>query len=233
MAEYYVVELGPACAEEPYVSFRRPGYGNDVCWPLPWAGLWSEAAMVEAAAALNDGLTIVAVPSDAVHSLATQPAPGRIEGDVGPVVRNSASNRRALVLAARRAIARMEAVEIPPADGAARGHEHIRKALGALLPLLGREENIGNDHLWRIRAELLAALHSDDRRRDQPAVQAVHAIADGARTVGSEQRTPQRPVHPRPEPGQAQAAILRPLPPHVPPPPPSPDTEVSARVLGP
>ncbi len=230
MAEYYVAELGPARAEEPYVSFRRPGYGDEVCWSLPWAGIWSEAEVMRAAA-LNDGITTVAVPRDDVHALATEPAPGRIDGDVGPEVRNSASNRRALVLAARRDIARNGAVEIPPADVAAQGNEDTRKALGALLPLLGREENIGNDRLWRLRVELLVALHSDDRRRDQPAVKAVNAIAEGAKTASSERRTPQRPVHPRPEPGQAQVAILRPLPPHVPPPPPPPDTEVSTRVM--
>ncbi len=233
MAEYYIAELGLSRAEEPYVSFRRPGYGDDVCWSLPWAGLWSEAAVMQAAAELNDGITIVAVPRDAVHALATEPAPGRIDGDVGPVVRNSASNRRALVLAARRDIARIEAFEIPPADVAARGNEDTRKALGALLPLLGREENIGNDRLWRLRADLLAALHSDDGRRDQPAIQAVHAIAEGAKAASSERRTPQRQVRPAPEPGQAQAAILRPLPPHVPPQPPSPDMEVSAKALRP
>lgn len=208
-------------------------HGDGVCWPLPWAGIWSEAAVVQAAAELNDGVEAIAVPRDAVHALATRPAPGRIDGDFGPVVRNSAANRRALVIAARHDIARIEAVEIPPAGDAADGDEDLRKALGALLPLLGREENVGNDRLWRLRTDLLTALHLDDRRRGERAALAANAITRKAEAVSSERRTPQRPIHPRPEPGQAQIAVLRPLPSQAPPRPPSPDMEVSAKALRP
>lgn len=229
MADYYVAALGLTRAEDLYVSFRRFVRSDGVCWPLPWAGTWSEAAVVQDAAELNDGMEAAAVPKDAVHALATVPTPGRIDGDVGPVVRNSAANRRALIVAARREVARIEAVEIPPADDAARGDESIRKALGMLLPLLGRAENVEDDRLWRLRADLLASLHSDDRRRGQRAAQAVNGIAERAGAASSERRTPQRPVHPRPEPGQAQVAVLRPPPSPALPQSPPPDTEVSAR----
>ncbi len=135
MTDYYVAALGLTRAEDLYISFRRLVRSDGVCWPLPWAGTWFEAAVVQAAAELNDGVESVAVPKDVVHGIATAPTAGRIDGDVGPVVRNSASNRRALVVAARRDIARMEAVGIPPAGDAARGDDDIYKALGTLLPL--------------------------------------------------------------------------------------------------
>lgn len=104
MAGYYIAALGLTRAEDLYVSFRRLMRSEGVCWPLPWAGTWSEAAVMQDAAELNDGAEVVAVSRDAVHALATAPTPGRINGDVGPVVRNSAANSRALVLAARRDI---------------------------------------------------------------------------------------------------------------------------------
>src|SRR3954453_21564563 len=120
MTEYYIAELGPTRARDLYISFRCAGYGGDVCWPLAWAGTWLEMDVVQAAAELNDGIETVAVPKEAVHALATEPAPGRINGEPGPVVRNSASNRRALVVAARRKIAHSDNFEIPSVMDAAR-----------------------------------------------------------------------------------------------------------------
>ncbi len=236
MTDYYVAALGVTRAEDLYICFRRPVASDGVCWPLPWAGAWSEAEVVKAAAALNDGVETIAVPKDAVHALATPPPPGRIDGDVGPVVRNSASNRRALIVAARRDIARMEAFEIPHADDAVRGDEGVVKALGALLPLLGREESVENDRLWRLRTDLLALLHSDDRRRIQRAVQAVNEAAGRAETAPVTKSVPrpvQRPVHPEQNPGQAEVAILRSPPPATPPSPPSPDMAVGGKVMPP
>ncbi len=239
--DYYVAALAATRAEDLYICFRRPVLGDGVCWPLPWAGAWSEAEVVRAAAELNDGVETVAVPKDAVHALATAPPVGKIDGDVGPVVRNSASNRRALVVAARRDIVRMEAFEIPPAYDAARGDESVVKALGALLPLLGREDSVADDRLWRLRADLLALLHSDDKRRIQRVVQSVHEVvgradagwpASGRTEPASPAgKAPQRPVRPHQDAGQAEIAILRALPPAAPPPPPSPDREVGGKAL--
>ncbi len=228
MTDYYVAALGATRAEDLYICFRRPVASDGVCWPLPWAGAWSEAEVVRAAAELNDGVETVAVPKDAVHALATAPPIGKIDGDVGPVVRNSASNRRALIVAARRDIARMEAFEIPPADDALQGDESVVKALGALLPLLGREDSVANDRLWRLRADLLALLRSDDRRRIQRAVQAVNEAAGRAEATAPAGKAPQRPVRPRQDAGQAEVAILRAPSPSVPPSPPSPDMEVGS-----
>jgi hypothetical protein len=230
MTDYFVAALGATRPEDLYICFRRPVRSDGVCWPLPWAGAWSEAEVVRAAAELNDGVEMVAVPRDIVHALATPPPPGKIDGDVGPVVRNSASNRRALIVAARRDIARMEAFEIPPADDALRGDESVIKALAALLPLLGREDSIEDDRVWQLRADLLALLHSDDRRRIQRTVKAVHDIAGKAEMAAPATKPPQRPMRPTQAPGQAEVTILRSPPPSVPPPPPSPDTEVGGAI---
>lgn len=224
MAEYYVAALGPAHAQGLFIGFRRPAPNEDVCWPLPWAGLWPEADVVEAAAQLNDGIEAVAVPREAVHALATAPPPGKIDGDAGPVVRNTAANRRALVFAARQAVARLEAFEIPRVGDPARGDAETLKALAALLPLLGRAENLEDDRLWRLRADLLASLRGD-LRRGQEAIQAVREAVEGAGADAS--ATPRRrPAHPPPEPGRAEVAILRLVPQAAPPRPPPPDQEV-------
>ncbi len=224
MTEYYVAALGPAHGQGLFISFRRLVPEGGLCWPLPWAGTWPEAAVVEDAAALNDGVEAVAVPREAVHALATAPPPGKIDGDAGPVVRNTAANRQALVLAARQAVARLAAFEIPRAcDPATRGGANIFKALETLLPLLGRAENLGNDRLWRLRAELLAAWRSDDRRRGQEAVQAVR---DAVGAAGEAPPPHRRPARPPQEAGRAEVAILRRVPPAVPPQPPPPDQEV-------
>ena len=229
MTEYYVAALGPAHAGGLFIAFRRALPGEGVCWPLPWAGTWSEAAVTEAAAELNDGMEAVAAPRDAVHALATAPPAGKIDGDAGPVVRNTAANRRALVLAARQAVARSEAFEIPRAPGLARGGAEVAKALGALLPLLGRAENLGNDRRWRLRAELLAAWRLDDPRRGQDAAEAVREAVGDAGT-DSPEAPRRRPSRPPQEPGRAEPAILRRVPPAAPPQPPPADQEVVRKV---
>lgn len=225
MTEYYVAALGPAHAQGLFISFRCLVPEGGLCWPLAWAGTWPEAAVTEGAAELNDGVEAVAVPKEAAHVLATAPPPGKIDGDAGPVVRNTAANRQALVLAARQAVARLAAFEIPRAcDPAARGGAEIFKALETLLPLLGRAENLGNDRLWRLRAELLASWRSDDRRRGQEAVQAVREAVGAAGDAPAVPR--RRPARPPQEPGRAEVAILRRVPPAAPPQPPPPHQEV-------
>ncbi len=224
MTEYYVAALGPAHVQGLFIGFRCAAPGEGLCWPLPWAGTWPEAAVMEAAAELNDGVEAAAAPRDAVHALATPPPPGKIDGDAGPVVRNTAANRRALVFAARQAVARLEAFEIPRTCDPARGGAEVAKALGSLLPLLGRAENLENDRLWRLRAELLAAWRLDDRRRGQEAVQAVREAVGAAGVVSATPR--RRPARPPQEPGRAEVAILRLAPQAAPPPPPPPDQAV-------
>jgi len=234
MTDYYVAVLGATRSEDLYICFRRPVLGDGVCWPLPWAGAWSEAEVARGAAELNDGVGTIAVPREAVQALATAPPAGKIDGDVGPVVRNSASNRRALIVAARRDTARLEAFEIPPAEDAMWGDESVVKALGALLPLLGRDGSIEDDRLWWLRAELLALLHSGDRRRIQRTVQAVYELAGTAEAAAPATRVParrMRPMHSAQAPGHAEVAILRAPPPSVPPAAPPPDTEVGGKAI--
>ncbi len=229
MADYYVADLGHSRAEDLYISFRRPDRSDGVCWPLPWAGVWPEAGVRQASEAI-DGVEAVAVPIDAVHALATEPATGRIDGDIGPVVRNSASNRRALVLAARRDIARTEAFDIPYAEHVVQGGESMVKALGMLLPLLGREDNIGNDRLWQLRADLLAALDTSDARRGERAVLAVTATLQEGGATSPRMAPPQRRVRAPQAPGQAEVAILQFSTPPIGQQPPSPDAEVGVKI---
>ncbi len=224
MTEYYVAALGPVHGQGLFISFRRSEPDDGLCWPLPWAGTWPEAAVLEGAAELNDGVQAVAVPKEAVHALSAAPPPGRIDGDAGPVVRNTAANRQALVFAARQAVARLAAFEIPWTCDPARGGAEVAKALRMLLPLLGHAENLGNDRLWHLRAELLASWRSDDRRRGQEAVQAVRNAVGAAGEVSATPR--QRPARPPQEPGRAEVAILRRAAPAAPPQPPPPDQEV-------
>lgn len=224
MTEYYVAALGPAHVQGLFIGFRCPELVDGLCWPLPWAGTWPEAAVVENAAELNDGVEAVAVPKEAVHALATAPPPGKIDGDTGPVVRNTAANRRALVFAARQAVARLTAFEIPRACDPTRSDAEVYKAFETLLPLLGRAENLGNDRLWQLRAELLASWRSDDQRRGREAAQAVRNAVGAAENALAPSR--RRPARPPQEPGRAEVAILRRAPPPAPPQPPPPDQEV-------
>jgi len=83
MIDYYVAALGPTHAHDPYICFRCPMRGDSVCWPLPWAGSWSEADVMDAAAELNNDVDTVAVAEGAVRALAASPLPGKIDGDVG------------------------------------------------------------------------------------------------------------------------------------------------------
>ena len=71
MTDYYVAALGLTRAEDLYISFRRPIRSDGVCWPLPWAGAWSEAEVVQAAAELNDGVETIARISPVCGRIAT------------------------------------------------------------------------------------------------------------------------------------------------------------------
>jgi len=99
VTEFYVVDMRPSFRDNPYVTFWRPknaGYA----YPLPWSGRYS-AETIEAGAgyyAERDGRSLIrfAAPCDQVDKLGTDPGPGMIDGDVGPVIVNSVENRRRL-----------------------------------------------------------------------------------------------------------------------------------------
>lgn len=102
---FYVVDLRPEMMRK-YVTFWRP---NDAgyAWPLPWAGKYDKAR-IDADGSYycntNGGKNLVRfpVPCEIVESLAggRMPDPGDVDGDVGPVLRNSLKVRRKLRSAA-------------------------------------------------------------------------------------------------------------------------------------
>lgn len=105
MAEekYLICDLRTEWDWRPYITFWRPNNAN-YAYPLSWAGDYTKAT-VDANAGYyteRDGRSLLrfAVPREVAESIAEAPEPGRIDGDTGPVVRNTGDNRRVLRKAA-------------------------------------------------------------------------------------------------------------------------------------
>jgi hypothetical protein len=95
---YYIVDIRSEWSSQKYVTFWRPksaGY----TWPLPWAGKFTAETLLGEWAYYNTpDQSRFAVACEDVESLGlTEPAPGDIDGDAGPVLRNTKSNRRKLL----------------------------------------------------------------------------------------------------------------------------------------
>ena len=86
--EFYVVNLSHTNKEHRYITFWRPD-DKGYAWPLPWAGRYDRARILASLDYYNGGENI-AVPCEIVEQLAVPPAPGLIDGDVGPVVPSNA-----------------------------------------------------------------------------------------------------------------------------------------------
>ena len=105
MSEFYIADMRKGWNGNPYVTFWRPenaGYA----YPLPWSGKYSKETVIDGGGyyTQKDGrsLTRFAVPCEVVDAIAESPRPGMIDGDAGPVVFNTADNRRKLRRAAFR-----------------------------------------------------------------------------------------------------------------------------------
>ena len=81
---FYVVNVSHSNKEHRYISLWRPD-DKGYAWPLPWAGRYERARILAELNYYNGGENI-AVPCEIVEQLAVAPAPGLIDGDVGPVV---------------------------------------------------------------------------------------------------------------------------------------------------
>lgn len=96
---FLICDLRPEWASRPYVTFWRPKNAN-YAYPLSWAGDYSEAEVMEGGtyyAAYEAGHLIrFPVERSDVEALAVDPAPGIIDGDAGPVIRNTAAMHRTL-----------------------------------------------------------------------------------------------------------------------------------------
>lgn len=99
---YAIVDLRLEFRGNPYITLWRPknaGYA----YPLPWAGQYNAEQLAEQPAYYAKRRYRHARAFDrwpvawaVVERLAVTPAPGMIDGDTGPVLRNDASTRRAL-----------------------------------------------------------------------------------------------------------------------------------------
>jgi len=100
MTEYYIVDLRPEFSGR-YITFWRPDNAG-YAYPLPWAGRYSQATVDEAGSYYHgskDHRTRVdrfPVPCEIVERFGVAPAPGAIDGDVGPVVPRTEEIRKAL-----------------------------------------------------------------------------------------------------------------------------------------
>lgn len=103
--QYFIVDVRPEFRRQKYITFWRPNNAN-YAWPLTWAGRYDKAT-VDARGYYycntNGGRTLVRfpVPCEAVEAMAlTEPDKGDIDGNTGPVLRNSQKVRRKLRAAA-------------------------------------------------------------------------------------------------------------------------------------
>jgi hypothetical protein len=82
-----------------YVTFFRTD-DKGYCWPLSWAGKYPEKTVTGDLGYYNSGCATIAVPVGVVDLLAESPLPGDIDGNAGPVVRNTKRNWRLMLAAA-------------------------------------------------------------------------------------------------------------------------------------
>ncbi|CEG08746.1 hypothetical protein BN961_02164 [Afipia felis] len=101
--EFYICDLRREFSGNPYITVWRPknaGYA----YPLPWAGKYSRAQVIDGGDYYTNrvGRSLVrfAIPCAVADKLGVQPAPKMVDGNVGPVLPNTAEVRSALRRAA-------------------------------------------------------------------------------------------------------------------------------------
>jgi hypothetical protein len=99
--QYFIIDIRKDWRRQKYITFWRPNNAN-YAWPLSWAGRYSKAT-VDAQGwyycNTNGGRSLVRfpVPCEVVEAMAlTEPDRGDIDGNAGPVLRNSEKVRRKL-----------------------------------------------------------------------------------------------------------------------------------------
>ncbi|GLS44472.1 hypothetical protein [Methylobacterium brachythecii] len=126
---YFVVDLRREWTKNPYITLWRPDSAG-YAYPLPWAGRYTESEIIKSGSyhtcrryleKLRDHVGVgerFAVRCEDIEALATDPDTegcGRIDGNTGPVVRNSGAMRLKL----RRL--RFELPDAVPSPAQARG----------------------------------------------------------------------------------------------------------------
>jgi hypothetical protein len=94
---FFVCDLRPEFAGQPYVTFWRPENAN-YAWPLEWSGRYRLDELQPGYHEVRRGRTVdrFPVPCEVVEQLAKRSKPGQIDGGVWAVVPNTLRNRRIL-----------------------------------------------------------------------------------------------------------------------------------------
>lgn len=96
---FLICDLRPEWNWRPYVTFWRPNNAN-YAYPLVWSGDYTEAEVMAGGSyytTVEDGkLVRFPVLRSIVEPMAVTPEPGHIDGNTGPVVRNTARMRAKL-----------------------------------------------------------------------------------------------------------------------------------------
>ncbi|WP_291365317.1 hypothetical protein [Acetobacter sp. UBA5411] len=104
MTEYFIVDVREEFRGK-YITLWRPDNAG-YCWPIPWAGRYSQMQILEnheyyttkrfsknAPNFEGHAFERYPVACDIVTRLVETPERGDIDGDVGPVIRNTKKNR--------------------------------------------------------------------------------------------------------------------------------------------
>jgi hypothetical protein len=96
---FLICDLRPDWNWRPYVTFWRPNNAN-YAYPLAWAGDYTEADVMAAGHyhTTFEGDLLIRFPvlRSLIEAIAIDPKPGVIDGNVGPVIRNTIPLRRKL-----------------------------------------------------------------------------------------------------------------------------------------
>lgn len=99
--QYFIVDIRNDWRKQKYITFWRPDNSN-YAWPLSWAGRYDRSVVDSQPSYYcntNGGKSLVRFPvaCEIVEAMAlTEPDNGDIDGNVGPVLRNSEKVRRKL-----------------------------------------------------------------------------------------------------------------------------------------
>lgn len=100
-----ICDLRPKWRGKPYITFWRAN-NSGYAYPLSWAGNYTDVEVIAGGkyytVKTGHSLTRFAVPREVAEAMAVPPSPGRIDGDAGPVVPNTAEARAKLRRAAFR-----------------------------------------------------------------------------------------------------------------------------------
>lgn len=109
---FYICDLRPVWSKQWAITFWRPqnaGYA----YPLSWSGKYDRKTVAEGGDYYHEWeggkLTRFPVPCAAADALATDPPRGMIDGDAGPIVRNTKEHRAKLRAAGRAILRALEA----------------------------------------------------------------------------------------------------------------------------